>query len=140
MHLIKDENGNHYSSWSLSMFMSIHMRTDIPIHMPHTHEHGHEEEHHHHHDHDHGCEGSCDTGCSGCSGAAQGPESTACQHFLAICWIIMKAMPGSWTRWLARSAEAGMSEAAEQIKKGVAEFQKGNMYLSLALSMVKEDK
>ena len=40
----------------------------------------------------------------------------------------------------AKISEAGMSEAAEQIKKGVAEFQKGNMYLSLALSMVKEDK
>ncbi|MFQ9151765.1 MAG: hypothetical protein ACLR6B_09925 [Blautia sp.] len=37
-------------------------------------------------------------------------------------------------------AEAGMPEAAEQIRKGVAEFQKGNLYLSLALSMVKEDK
>ena len=35
---------------------------------------------------------------------------------------------------------AGMEAAAEQIKKGVDEFQKGNMYLSLALSMVKESK
>ena len=34
--------------------------------------------------------------------------------------------------------QAGMEQAAEQIKKGVDEFQKGNMYLSLALSMVKE--
>jgi hypothetical protein len=28
--------------------------------------------------------------------------------------------------------------AAQQIKKAVDEFQKGNLYLSLALSMVKE--
>ena len=33
----------------------------------------------------------------------------------------------------------GKSAAAEQIKKAVDEFQKGNLYLSLALSMVKED-
>ena len=38
------------------------------------------------------------------------------------------------------TARRSMPEAAEQIRKGVAEFQKGNLYLSLALSMVKEDK
>jgi RNA binding exosome subunit len=35
------------------------------------------------------------------------------------------------------SAE-GKDAAAQQIKKAVDEFQKGNLYLSLALSMVKE--
>jgi RNA binding exosome subunit len=32
----------------------------------------------------------------------------------------------------------GKDAAAQQIKKAVDEFQKGNLYLSLALSMVKE--
>ncbi|MCC8137380.1 MAG: cobalt transporter [Clostridiales bacterium] len=33
----------------------------------------------------------------------------------------------------------GKADAAEQIKKAVDEFQKGNLYLRLALSMVSED-
>ena len=36
--------------------------------------------------------------------------------------------------------EQGRGPAAEQIKKAVDEFQKGNMYLSLALSMLREGK
>ena len=32
----------------------------------------------------------------------------------------------------------GMDAAAKQIKEGVADFQKGNMRLSLALTLVKE--
>lgn len=33
---------------------------------------------------------------------------------------------------------AGMDVAAEQIRKAVDEFQKGNLYLSVALATVKE--
>jgi len=36
--------------------------------------------------------------------------------------------------------EAGKDEAANQVRKAVDEFQKGNMYLSVALAMVKESK
>ena len=35
-------------------------------------------------------------------------------------------------------AADGHGNAAEQIRKAVDEFQKGNLYLSLALSLVKE--
>lgn len=35
---------------------------------------------------------------------------------------------------------AGMEEAAEQLKKAVDEFQKGNLYLGVALAMVKEQQ
>lgn len=35
-------------------------------------------------------------------------------------------------------AADGLGNAAEQIRKAVDEFQKGNLYLGLALSLVKE--
>lgn len=38
----------------------------------------------------------------------------------------------------AKLAAAGKTEASEQIRKAVDEFQKGNMYLSLALSLVRQ--
>ena len=40
----------------------------------------------------------------------------------------------------AKLAAAGKDAAAQQIKKAVDEFQKGNLYLSLALSTVKEGR
>lgn len=40
----------------------------------------------------------------------------------------------------AKLREAGMEEAAEQVRKAVDEFEKGNLYLSVALAMVKEKK
>ena len=36
--------------------------------------------------------------------------------------------------------QEGMDKAAEQIRRAVDEFQKGNMYLNLALAMVKDGK
>ena len=96
-------------------------------------------EHEHHHDHEHGCEGSCDTGCSGCSGAAQDPKA----QLTALLGYMLnhnESHARDLDEMAGKIAEAGMPEAAEQIRKGVAEFQKGNLYLSLALSMVKEDK
>ncbi len=38
----------------------------------------------------------------------------------------------------AKLDEQGMHDAAKQIRDGVADFQKGNMRLSLALTLVKE--
>ena len=136
MHLLKDENGNIIPHGAEHTHEHSHEDGHTHTH-PHTHEHGHEDDHHH--DHEHGCEGSCDSGCSGCSGAAQDPKA----QLTALLGYMLNHNE-SHARELddmaAKISEAGMSEAAEQIKKGVAEFQKGNMYLSLALSMVKEDK
>ena len=39
----------------------------------------------------------------------------------------------------AKMRAAGKEAAAEQLKKAVDEFQKGNLYLSLALALVKEN-
>lgn len=130
MHIVKDENGN----------MIPHGHHEHPhIHedgVEHTHEHshqaGHDHDHHHHHEE---CEGSCEGGCSACSD----PKAK-----MAALLSYMLDHNESHARELddmaSKLAEAKMADAAEQIRKGVAEFQKGNMYLSLALSMVKENK
>ena len=76
---------------------------------------------------------------SGCSGAAQDPKA----QLTALLGYMLnhnESHARELDEMAGKIAEAGMPEAAEQIRKGVAEFQKGNLYLSLALSMVKEDK
>ena len=95
---------------------------------------------HHHHDHDCGCghdhghehhhEGC---GC-GCGGHEQPDENVAIltymldhnrHHALELKEIA------------AHLREVGKDEAAAQIEKGVDDFEKGNMRLSIALSLVK---
>ena len=103
------------------------------------HDHGHEHHHHdheccgghdhghHHHDHECGC------GC-GCGGHAQPDENVAIltymldhnrHHALELKEIA------------AHLRTVGKEEAAAQIEKGVEDFEKGNMRLSIALSLVK---
>ena len=88
------------------------------------HDHGHE---HHHHDHECGC------GC-GCGGHDQPDENVAIltymldhnrHHALELKEIA------------AHLRSVGKDEAAAQIEKGVEDFEKGNMRLSIALSLVK---
>lgn len=119
MHIVTDENGN-------------------PI--PHgCGGHGHDHDHHDHHDHDHahghsheGCE---HTDCSGCSEADPKQQLTALLTYML---QHNQSHAAELDQMAEKIRQAGMEQAAEQIKKGVDEFQKGNMYLSLALSMVKE--
>ena len=103
------------------------------------HDHGHEHHHHdheccgghdhghHHHDHECGC------GC-GCGGHDQPDENVAIltymldhnrHHALELKEIA------------AHLRTVGKEEAAAQIEKGVEDFEKGNMRLSIALSLVK---
>lgn len=110
MHIVYDENGN-------------------PI--AHGHDHG--EGHHHHHDHDHaGCSPeACADGCTGC-----GADKTA-----ALLDYMLKHNEhhAAELDQLADKLRAdGKGAAADQIKKAVDEFNKGNLYLSLALATVKE--
>ena len=114
------------------------------------HDHGHE---HHHHDHDCGCghdhhdhECGCGhdhghdhhhhhEGCGcGCGGHDQPDENVAIltymldhnrHHALELKEIA------------AHLRTVGKEEAAAQIEKGVEDFEKGNMRLSIALSLVK---
>ena len=102
----------------------------------HDHEHAHDHEccgghdhGHHHHDHDH----ECGCGC-GCGGHEQVDENVAIltymldhnrHHALELKEIA------------AHLRSVGKDEAAAQIEKGVEDFEKGNMRLSIALSLVK---
>ncbi len=95
----------------------------------HTHAHSHEEGHEHEHNHDH-------CGCDGCGhdhGAQPQDEDTAVlaymldhnKHHAQELAVIAKHL-----------REQGRDDAAAQIEKGVEDFEKGNMRLSIALSLV----
>ena len=149
MHLIHDENGNlcaHSHDHE-----HVHQHTYEHSHA-HSHEHGHEEEHHHTHEHEGCASHGCESGCGGCGSqehhdhghghhghtheAPQGDKMVALLDY-------MLKHNESHAAELDQVAEkmraAGKGAAAEQIKKAADEFQKGNLYLSLALSMVKAD-
>ncbi len=99
---------------------------------PHEHDHLHaegHEHHHHHHDHDHDCAGEC--GSCGCDCHHTPMEELA---------ALMKYMVGHNTAHanelaaLARQLdEAGNHLAYEQVMAAVADFEKGNMRLSVVL-------
>ena len=97
------------------------------------HEHHHHEHHHHdhdHHHHDHGCTGSC----QGCG--------EQCEHSpLDELKALMKYMVGhnaAHTKELADLAQKlaanGNTAAAEQVLAAVADYDKGNMRMSLILA------
>ncbi len=113
MHLVQDENGSP---------------------CPHSHEHIHEQD---------GCsQTSCDSGCSGCGVHAQGPEEETMSEdkiaaLLDYMWKHNEHHAAELDQVADRLRAAGKADAAEQVKKAADEFQKGNLYLGLALSMVK---
>ncbi|MCD7957908.1 MAG: cobalt transporter [Lachnospiraceae bacterium] len=145
MHLIEDENGNPVPH----EHEHTHTHTHTYEHShPHTHEHGHEEDHHHTHEHEeehchaHGAE-ECHTHdhshCGSCDEHAQ--DAPQGDKMVALLDYMLKHNEhhAAELDQVAESFRAdGKAAAAEQIKKAVDEFQKGNLYLKLALSMVKE--
>ena len=113
MHRIKDENGNV---------------------CPHSH--GHEHTHEHTHQ---GCETSECGQCSSCSDE-EGGENKEIIALLTYMLEHNEHHAAELDEMAQKLREAGMDTAAEQISRGVSEFQKGNMYLGVALSMVREDQ
>ena len=117
--------------------------------------HGHDHEHHHHHDHeccgghdhhDHECCGGhdhghhhhdhdheCGCGC-GCGGHEQVDENVAILTYML---DHNKHHALELKEIAAHLRSVGKDEAAAQIEKGVEDFEKGNMRLSIALSLVK---
>ena len=89
------------------------------------HDHG----HHHHHDHDH----ECGCGC-GCGGHEQVDENVAILTYML---DHNKHHALELKEIAAHLRTVGKEEAAAQIEKGVEDFEKGNMRLSIALSLVK---
>lgn len=134
LHIIKDENGNVLSH--------AHEHEHTHTHTyEHGHEHGHEEEHDHCHGesgahcHNHEGHSHCDGGqCHNHDGQAGNGNKNA---------ALLKYMLDHNThhaaeldQLAAKLSSDGQEKAAEQIHKAVDEFQKGNMYLSLAMSML----
>ena len=142
MHLIHDENGNLCAHTHDHEHPHTHTYEHTHVH---SHEHGHEEEHDHSHEqsgghtHDHG---GCDNGCSGCGGHAHSHEEPQGDKLTALLDYMLKHNEhhaAELDQMAAKLRTEGKDGAAEQIKKAVDEFQKGNLYLSLALSMVKDN-
>lgn len=86
-------------------------------------------DHGHHHDHDH----ECGCGC-GCGGHEQVDENVAILTYML---DHNKHHALELKEIAAHLREVGKDEAAAQIEKGVEDFEKGNMRLSIALSLVK---
>ena len=108
MHIIKDENGNV---------------------CPHGHEHSHEHGHAHTHD------GVCQEGCGGCE-----PHDPKKENIALLTYMLQhnEHHAAELDEMADKLEKAGMADAAKQIREGVSDFQKGNMRLSLALTLVKE--
>lgn len=114
MHLLKDENGNV---------------------IPHGDGPAHKHEHEHEHDHDHGCEEHACDGCSGGSDKCKN-ESVALLNYMV---DHNEHHAAELDQMADNLAKLGMDTAAKQIKEAVADFQKGNLRLRLALTTVKEE-
>ena len=113
MHLVKDENGHVIS----------HAHGG-----EHTHEHTHEGEHDHVHAH------GCDCKNEKCNGSCA-DETVALLNYM----LQHNQHHAEELDQMAQNLrKLGMEDAARTIEEGVADFQKGNMRLSLALTLVKE--
>lgn len=97
----------------------------------HGHAHDHEHDHHHTHQQSHECSHNCDS----CDGKNHVKETAALLTY-------MLSHNEHHAQELDQMAEnlkkLGLQDAAKQISEGVSDFQKGNMRLSVALSLVNE--
>lgn len=93
----------------------------------HGHAHGHAHEHAHDHAHEH---------CGGCGGCAQKPGSEQ-EALLSYMLDHNKHHAAELADVAKKFRETGKEDVAVQIEKAIENFDKGNLYLSLALSLVK---
>lgn len=114
MHIVKDENGNL---------------------CPHDHTHAEGHTHGHAHTHDEACGSDCGSGCEGCRD--HDPKK---EHAALLTYMLQhnEHHAAELDQMAEKLRAAGQEAAAEQIRKAVDEFQKGNLYLSVALATVKE--
>ena len=130
MHLIKDENGN--------LVQHGHEHTHEHTHsdgVTHSHAHTHEggENHEHTHTESTACAGG---DCGSCQGGDCKNETVALLTYM----LQHNEHHAAELDQMAENLEKmGMSEAAKTIKESVSDFQKGNMRLGLALTLVKEE-
>lgn len=140
MHLIHDENGNLCAHSHEHEHPHTHTYEHTHVH---SHEHGHEEDHHHSHGQDACAQDGCESGCGGCghshSHGQQAPEGDKMAALLDYMLKHNEHHAAELDQVSEKLRLEGKTAAAEQIKKAVDEFQKGNLYLSLALASVKEN-
>ena len=128
MHLIKDENGNlvqHGHAYS-------HEHTHEHTHedgVTHSHTHSHAEGDSHCHTHGDGHCGSCENG--DCKNETVALLTYMLQH--------NEHHAAELDQMADNLKKLNMDAAAKTIKEAVADFQKGNMRLGLALTLVKEE-
>ena len=99
----------------------------------HCHGHDHDHTHEHTHDHSHGQEhcGGCESGC------AQKKPGSEQEALLSYMLDHNKHHAAELADVAKKFRETGKEDVAVQIEKAIENFDKGNLYLSLALSLVK---
>lgn len=132
MHLMKDENGN--------LIAHGHEHSHEHTHsdgVTHSHEHSHDSHGEgHEHSHSDGCAHSHDGHCGSCKEGDCKNETVALLTYML---QHNEHHAAELDQMAENLAKMGMDAAAKTIKEGVADFQKGNMRLSLALTLVKEE-
>lgn len=132
MHLIKDENGN--------LIQHGHEHTHEHTHsdgVTHSHAHEHHAGQEEVHNHSHG-----DAACGGhehCGSCAGGDCKNETVALLTYMLQHNEHHAAELDQMAANLEKMGLHAAAKTIKEGVADFQKGNMRLGLALTLVKEE-
>ena len=91
----------------------------------HGHDHGHTHEHAHDHSHEH---------CGACTQTKPGSEQEALLSYML---DHNKHHAAELADVAKKFRETGKEDVAVQIEKAIENFDKGNLYLSLALSLVK---
>lgn len=128
MHILKDENGNLIPH-------GAHAQN-------HCHEHAEEHCHEHAeaHCHEH-TDGHCHESCPGHRDADASPADVRKETLALLAYMQQHNTQHAveLDKMAARLKELGMEEAAGHIYDAVSDFQKGNMRLSVALSLVKEE-
>ena len=122
MHLIKDENGNLVQHGHADSHEHTHGVT-------HSHTHSHAEGDSHCHTHGDGHCGSCESG--DCKNETVALLTYMLQH--------NEHHAAELDQMADNLKKLNMDAAAKTIKEAVSDFQKGNMRLGLALTLVKEE-
>jgi ABC-type Zn2+ transport system substrate-binding protein/surface adhesin len=131
MHLIKDENGNlisHGHDHHEAEHTHEHTHEDGTTH---THSHSHEEGTGHDHEHH---QGGMD--CANCSGGDCKNETVALLTYMQ---QHNEHHAAELDQMADNLKKLGLDAASKTIKEAVSDFQKGNMRLALALTLVKDE-
>ena len=88
------------------------------------------------HDHTHNEGQNCSTDCGGCQGGDCRNETVALLTYML---QHNEHQAAELDQMADNLAKMGMDAAAKTIKESVSDFQKGNMRLGLALTLVKEE-